>query len=274
MARRHGPFATLNSWRVIGVSVAVGLSLGTALVGFVVLPFANRHTDEPFWTAICTAVGLQSRVSYHQPAPPPRYASSMQWSAREVAAVNSGDIGRGGQIAQSCSACHGDAGVSAQTWLPSLAGLPPDALVKQLTDFQTGHRSWPVMNAIAGALTRQDMNDVAAHYASLPAKSGPKYEETFSQRGPLSSVTIVHLATVGDAVRGVAPCVSCHGQEGRKRAAPFLTGQNAAYLARQLEAFRNRTRANDEGEQMRVIASTLSDDEIAGLADVLSRYTR
>ena len=43
-------------------------------------------------------------------------------------------------------------------------------------------------------------------------------------------------------------------------------GQNAAYMAAQLHAYKNGTRRNDVYRRMRDIAERLSDDEIARLA--------
>jgi cytochrome c553 len=43
--------------------------------------------------------------------------------------------------------------------------------VAALKGYQSGERSHPSMDAIAGSLTEQDMNDLAAYYAS--SYSGP-----------------------------------------------------------------------------------------------------
>ena len=274
MSRRHGPFATNKPWRPIGISMAVGLTVGAMLVGFVVLPLADRSADEPIWTAICTAFGLQSRSRLWQPAPPVRYASTVQWTASTVATVKSGNRQAGLEIAQTCSACHGDRGISGANWLPSLAGMPPDALIKQLVDYQSGHRHWAIMNAIAAALSPEEMRDVAAYYASLPAAVGIGQAGTFVGDGLRSDDAVVRLVYAGDPSRGLAPCASCHGLEGLKRAAPILAGQHPEYIERQLDAFRRQVRANDEGEQMRVVAAELSDGEIIGLADYLSRKAK
>jgi len=271
MLHDAGPFATRNPWRMIGWSVAGGLILGTLLIGFVILPIANRSPVEPIWTAICTALGLQPASSLAGPAPTPRYASLVQWSYGEIRAANDGDPHKGTFVALNCGACHGDSGISEASWIPSLAGMLPEVTVKQLADFRTGHRSFPVMNAIATALSADQVRDVAAYYAGLkPAAEIVRPGLLAGNRGPRSSDPIIRLVYAGDPSRGIAPCASCHGIDGQKLAAPVLAGQHKAYIEQQLAGFRSGTRRNDEGEQMRVVAAKLTDTEINGLASFLS----
>ena len=60
-------------------------------------------------------------------------------------------------------------------------------------------------------------------------------------------------------------CSLCHGELGIANApnAPNLAGENAAYVSAQLKAFRDGDR---EHHQMTIIASGLSDQDIADLA--------
>ena len=60
-------------------------------------------------------------------------------------------------------------------------------------------------------------------------------------------------------------CVVCHGKLGIAVApnAPNLAGENAVYVAAQLKAFKEGRRKN---HQMTIIASSLSDEDIANLA--------
>ncbi len=275
MSRNHGPFATTNPWRSIGWATSLGLVAGTALVGFLVLPVLNRGPSVPVWTAICTAAGLLPTPQARTEQPAARYASAVRWTAGEVAAVGTADTANGAFVAVNCTACHGDRGVSGQDWIPSLAGMRPEALYKQLADYKTGHRSWAIMNAIAGALSDQDMRDVAAYFGSLLPASGIEKGGALSAEGGLrSDDPVVRLVYAGDPTRGIAPCASCHGLNGLKRAAPVLAGQHPAYLNRQLGAFHDRLRTNDEGEQMRVTAARLTDEEMQGLSRFLASGRR
>jgi len=82
---------------------------------------------------------------------------------------------------------------------------------------------------------------------------------------------------VGDAARGRTRsgelyCDACHGANGNSETAewPSLAGQNASYLARQLELLRSGERMSAE---MQPIAATLSDSDIVDLAVHYSTQT-
>ena len=68
-------------------------------------------------------------------------------------------------------------------------------------------------------------------------------------------------------------CVACHGQTGVSSSPEFpnIAGQNAAYLAIQLTAFRDGTRSNPA---MAPFVSGLSDADIAALAAFYSSQAR
>lgn len=63
---------------------------------------------------------------------------------------------------------------------------------------------------------------------------------------------------------GLAPCASCHGQDGAGQAAfPRLAGLDAGYLQRQLDSFANGTRVNPV---MQPVANALSAPDRAAMA--------
>jgi cytochrome c553 len=64
-----------------------------------------------------------------------------------------------------CAGCHGDKGQGMGP-NPALAGKPEADLVKALKDFKSG-RINSVMHGLATSLSDQDMEDLAAYYASL-----------------------------------------------------------------------------------------------------------
>lgn len=76
------------------------------------------------------------------------------------------------------------------------------------------------------------------------------------------------VAANGDAAAGAAivgQCVACHGADGIGKAPqyPNLAGQKAAYLEKQLKAFRSGER---KAPNMDAMARPLSDQDIANLA--------
>ena len=90
----------------------------------------------------------------------------------------------------------------------------------------------------------------------------------------LLAITPVAPAVAGDAAAGKAKaqamCQTCHGMDGIATIpmAANLSGQQEGYLIAQLEAYRAGKRQH---EQMSIIASSLSDDDIENLAAWYSR---
>jgi cytochrome c553 len=71
------------------------------------------------------------------------------------------------KAAQVCVACHGaDGAKPSAPDQPILAGQHYDYLVKALSDYQTGKRANAIMKAFAGTLSKQDIEDLAAWFAS------------------------------------------------------------------------------------------------------------
>jgi cytochrome c553 len=68
-----------------------------------------------------------------------------------------------------CAACHGMDGNSPQPDYPKLGGQYADFLAKALRDYKSGARKNPIMQGFAAALSRQDIDNLAAYYASQPA---------------------------------------------------------------------------------------------------------
>lgn len=69
--------------------------------------------------------------------------------------------------AAACVGCHGEAGVSANSLWPNLAGQKRDYLAKQLKAFRDQDRVDPMMNAIAQSLSDSDIEALTAYYSSL-----------------------------------------------------------------------------------------------------------
>jgi len=103
--------------------------------------------------------------------------------------------------------------------------------------------------------------DLAAYYASLPNPAGDASSPHNS-----SDTVVRRLIEVGDPIRGIAPCASCHGPLGTTTGAPGLRGQQRAYLELQMQSFKDGNRRNDISKQMRSVASQLTGEEIALLA--------
>ena len=77
-----------------------------------------------------------------------------------------GNTEAGKEKAASCTACHGEAGDSADPNFPRLAGQYESYLVKALQDYKSGARNNPMMTGMASGLSEEDILDISAYYAS------------------------------------------------------------------------------------------------------------
>ncbi len=77
-----------------------------------------------------------------------------------------GNPASGQQKAATCEACHGKDGHSIDPTYPNLAGQHYSYLVKALSDYRSGDRSNPIMSGFTANLSNQDIEDLAAWYAS------------------------------------------------------------------------------------------------------------
>jgi cytochrome c553 len=74
-----------------------------------------------------------------------------------------------------CAACHGENGNSPTADFPKLAGQHGDYLAKALRDYKSGARKNPIMAGFAGALSKQDIENLAAYYSTQPAVLSARY---------------------------------------------------------------------------------------------------
>lgn len=247
----------MSEWRWPVAVVALMAVLAFA-VGFVWLPQVKPDFMQGgWWDAICRAAGVPSNWSGTLAGVDPR-ASQVQWTSQTERNDDKLSIGRGATLAMQCTMCHGARGLSASD-APNLAGQYPEVVYKQLRDYQGGQRTSVVMQALThGRLSDQDMRDLAAYYAYLPKPVLP------TPTAPLPGVPA--LVRVGDPMRNIAPCASCHGGYARKFGSPWLEGMPQAYLALQMRSFADGTRRNDMLGIMRNVARSMSAQEIDAVA--------
>ena len=68
-----------------------------------------------------------------------------------------------------CAACHGEDGNSATADFPRLGGQYADYLAKALRDYKSGQRKNAIMAGFAQALSKQDIENLAAYYSTQTA---------------------------------------------------------------------------------------------------------
>jgi len=149
-----------------------------------------------------------------------------------------------------CAACHGENGVATNPAWPNLAGQNAAYLARALGSFKTSARKSDMMGPMAQALPDDDVQNVARNFSAMSCRSA-------GGKGASGR------AAEGKAL--AAKCVTCHGDAGRpvNTAWPNLAGQNPAYLAGALAAFKSGARVNPF---MSPAASGLSEADMADLA--------
>lgn len=135
-----------------------------------------------------------------------------------------------------CSACHGQNGNSKSDMMPIIAGLDAAYFKKQIDSYATGKRPSPEMEPYAKEIQFLGLEQIAAYFAA-------------QKREP--SLIRVSADAVAKGKVAAAPCVICHGQDGRgdrARLIPGLAGQPPGYLAQQMLLFKQDTR--DPGDPL------------------------
>lgn len=181
-----------------------------------------------------------------------------------------GDVEAGQQKAQVCAACHGPTGNSPADMYPKIAGQHAEYIAKQLQDYRLAAqtngeegRNNPIMMGQAGALSDQDIADLAAYFSAQDMELGTAPEDIVA--------AAEKLYRGGDLSRGITACAACHGPRGDGMGLakfPDISGNHTTYIKQQLEMFRSGERNNDPNGMMRDVAAKLTDKDI----EILSQY--
>lgn len=170
-----------------------------------------------------------------------------------------GDIEAGREKSKTCAACHGVDGNSNNPAWPKLAGQHAKYIILQIDNFQKGIRVNAQMAPMVENLTDQDKADLAAYFSAQtakPAKANPDLIRLGAK-----------VYRAGNPDTGVSACLACHGPRGAGNPAaqyPSLSGQHAAYVEAQLNAFRTGDRENSI---MYTIANKMSNEEIKAVSE-------
>jgi len=171
-----------------------------------------------------------------------------------------GDAAKGQAKAGVCAACHAADGNSALAINPKLAGQGEKYLIKQLNDFKSKARDNATMFPMASMLSEEDVENVAAYYASQKVQHmavADKYVKIAEK-----------IYRGGDSDRDIPACIACHGANGygiSSAGFPAIGGQHPEYTISTLKAFRSGARSNDANGIMRDIVAKMSDQQIEAL---------
>jgi cytochrome c553 len=176
-----------------------------------------------------------------------------------------GDPEAGKVKSASCAACHGADGNSVNPQWPKLAGQHESYLIRQLGYFKDGERENSTMSGMVANLSEQDIEDLAAYYASQ--------EPTIGAADPTLVEFGEKIYRSGNAESGVAPCMGCHEPNGVGNPAaawPALRGQHATYVEGQLHGFASGKRVNENARKMmQILASRMTNREIRSVASYI-----
>lgn len=182
-------------------------------------------------------------------------------SAHASTAPGPGDAVAGKQKAQVCFACHGIDGNSSDPSNPKLAGQHAEYIVQELLAFKLGRRKDAVMEALARSISsHDDLQDIAAYFASLPTMRGSTTDETLARRGEQLFIQ--------------ERCVFCHGEGAKPNSpfvpgAPIIGGQHKQYLMKTMLEIRAGNRSGDIYDLMYKTLKGLSEQDIEAIAEYL-----
>jgi cytochrome c553 len=168
------------------------------------------------------------------------------------------DAASGAALAQArgCGACHG-AQVLPRT--PAIAGQHADFTVLQLVLMREGLRRVPAMQPAVAGLSDAQIEDLAAHYASLPPAAGPAAPRDEAR------------AAEGARLSAAMNCGTCHLPSYAGRAnIPRIAGQREDFLAHTLREYRDNIRVGAD-TQMNGAMHGVTDAQIAALAHYLAQ---
>jgi cytochrome c553 len=169
--------------------------------------------------------------------------------------------------AAGCNGCHGPEGVATEDGLaidknmPNLAGEPDLYLQFQLVYFRKGVRKNENMNTVAESLSDEDIRNLGAYFASLPApKTSPPPDASPED------------TSLGAKVAQGLHCANCHGDhfEGVENMGR-LAGQREDYLYKALRDFKGGARVATGAASMAEVVYPLGDLEMKALAHYMSR---
>jgi cytochrome c553 len=157
-----------------------------------------------------------------------------------------GDAAAGKAAASSCSACHGDMGVSGNPATPSLAGQDAEYLAAALRAYKDGSRKDDSMKGPAAALDDRAMRDLAAHYAA-------QQPQPLNVRRPLTTAEWSER------------CDRCHGPNGNsiEPLMPRLAAQRVDWLEQILHAYRTGAR---KSTAMAAMSALMSEGDVKELS--------
>lgn len=155
-----------------------------------------------------------------------------------------------------CAACHGVNGNSRSDAMPIIAGMDAGYFKKQVQAYAANARPSPEMGPYAKQILDIGLDAVAGYFAAQRMEPTPlKADAAAVARGRTAS----------------APCVVCHGADGKgdpAKGIPSLAGQPPGFLRDQIRLFRQDARNPGDAAlaALKALMKTLPEAQDADLA--------
>lgn len=162
-----------------------------------------------------------------------------------------------------CAACHGESATNKSDSIPKIAGQMPLYIEEQLKDFRSQTRAESDVQAymwgISALLDDNTIKGLAEYFAAQSPAPGRKGQHGLVAEGG-------RIYAEGIPEKSVRACAGCHGAKAEGASVfPRLAGQNATYVAAQLQIFGTRLRPH--GVLMKNEAAGLSIDQMRAVAE-------
>lgn len=174
-------------------------------------------------------------------------------------------IGNAGEVSPlpiTCESCHAEKRLTNDSIIPRLAGQSEPYLLNSLRAYAQRQRPSGIMEVAVGTLADESLPELASYYAkqARPQRAVSPADAQLIEKGR-------ELAEKGRPADKVPACFSCHEKPGGNPAYPRISGQNAAYIMRQLQLFHAGIRGGSSFSHLMIeVASKLKEEDFAALA--------
>jgi cytochrome c553 len=136
-----------------------------------------------------------------------------------------------------CEACHGKDGAKSKAGAPFIAGQHFTYLKQAIQSYLNGNRDYGPMRDALYAVTLNDVERLATHFADMDSAWNPSAPKVTPKR-PVDPKAVA----AGKAI--ATPCSGCHGTDGNsdKPGVPSLAGVEGVYLTSALNSYLNGRR--------------------------------
>ena len=230
---------------------------------FEIVKHGVRFTGMPAWPTAIRDDEVWAMVAFLRKMP------NMDGEAYITASGLHG-LGKAGEVSPlpiTCESCHAERKLDDSSLIPRLAGQSEAYLLEALKAYHAGSRPSGFMEVAVATLPQESLPDLARYYATQQA-SQPAVTAT----DPKLLEAGARLAQDGRSADRIPACFSCHDRSGANPAYPKLSGQNGAYLGRQLDLFRQGARGGGAAQHlMTSAAKNLTDADIKALSALFSQ---